>query len=162
MKVFHLKGLNGLRVIAALVVIGCHTSQRLGYHFLDEASSYGVTIFFALSGFLITLLLIKERERTNTISLKNFYIRRTVRIWPLYFLYIGLSLAVMYFVFAETYHFSSILPYLVFIPNYTIVFGKPVPIIWHFWSLGVEEQFYLFWPFLLSLFAPRFFSFTIS
>ena len=84
----YLPGLNGIRAIAAMAVIITHINNRLEYYGIPNAplldlASYGVTIFFTLSGFLITFLLLKELEKTNTIDVKKFYMRRVLRIWPL-------------------------------------------------------------------------------
>ena len=82
--------LTGLRALAALMVFAGHASKDgLLPEFLGISySMQGVFLFFVLSGFLITYLLLKEEEITGTISIKDFYIRRVLRIWPLYFLII--------------------------------------------------------------------------
>ena len=87
--------LNGLRFIAALLVIIHHLEQLLSAFGLknywdnpviESIGGLGVELFFVLSGFLISYLLFTEEQRTSTISIKNFYIRRVLRIWPLYYL----------------------------------------------------------------------------
>ena len=87
----HLKGLNGIRAIAAVSVVLSHVALpgiKLPYVLsIGGLAQYGVTIFFTLSGFLITYLLFKEKEQT-AISIRKFYIRRILRIWPLYFAYL--------------------------------------------------------------------------
>lgn len=89
----YFKGLNGLRIIAALLVFFSHVEyvkQLIGLdnhfaiHIFKVAGGSGVDLFFCISGFLITFLLIAEKERMNSIVLKDFYIRRILRIWPLY------------------------------------------------------------------------------
>src|SRR4051812_16240676 len=100
-KVLHFSGLNGLRAIAAIAVVFAHTTTGLYSFGLDcfifgkypdgnpkstLLAGFGVSIFFALSGFLITYLLLEEK-RQKEINIKNFYIRRILRIWPLYYLY---------------------------------------------------------------------------
>src|SRR5271155_5691395 len=97
----YFSGLNGLRAIAALSVVFSHTTTSLNQFGLNPfiygkfpdgttkttlLAAFGVTIFFALSGFLITYLLLEEKK-TKEINIKNFYIRRILRIWPLYYLY---------------------------------------------------------------------------
>jgi peptidoglycan/LPS O-acetylase OafA/YrhL len=95
----YLPGLNGLRAIAAFGVLFSHVNLGIEAYGLpirktSDLAGFGVTIFFALSGFLITYLLLKEKEQFNTINIKNFYVRRILRIWPLYFLFIGIGFLV--------------------------------------------------------------------
>lgn len=117
---------------------------------------YAVTSFFALSGFLITYLLLKERAETNHINIPFFYVRRVLRIWPLYFLY--LILVIIYLVlFDQLPAVKSILYYVFFIPNISYILRDSINYANHYWSIGVEEQFYLFWPYLLLRKNPMFF-----
>lgn len=134
--------------------------QQFGSRGLDLAG-FGVTVFFALSGFLITLLLIKEKEATASVSIRKFYIRRILRIWPLYFLYMVVALLVEYFLFGKGYSYGQIMYYVLFVPNIPFVIGGVVDLLAHYWSLGVEEQFYVFWPLLIKMFINRFLSFSI-
>ena len=160
-KALHLPGLNGLRAIAALAVVLSHITLDLGNFGLNNKifgtddygnptglnlAGYGVTIFFTLSGFLITFLLLKEKEVTGKVNIKNFYIRRILRIWPLYYLY--LLLCVITYIVYDTPYIQS-LPFYVFMAaNIPFFLYKAVPLLTHYWSLGVEEQFYLFFPHL--------------
>ena len=88
--------LNGLRFVAASLVMICHIEQWKGLNglhrsllpFFDKIGSLGVTLFFVLSGFLITYLLLTEKQDKGTINVKKFYLRRVFRIWPLYYLII--------------------------------------------------------------------------
>src|SRR5689334_11784431 len=104
--VLHFSGLNGLRAIAALSVLFGHTTMGLSSFGLNPfifgqysdgtptttlLAPFAVSIFFALSGFLITYLLLEEK-RTTEINIKNFYTRRILRIWPLYYLYLIISI----------------------------------------------------------------------
>jgi peptidoglycan/LPS O-acetylase OafA/YrhL len=153
----YLPGLNGLRAIAALSVILCHIFQELNEYGLKRSTMfnsfgiYGVTIFFTLSGFLITYLLLKEKEKTKTIAIKKFYIRRILRIWPLYFFFILIVLLVMKFRVE-----SNLWYYILMLPNIPWAIGSAggaihtIPLLSHYWSLGVEEQFYAFWPFVIK------------
>src|SRR5690606_24795997 len=98
----YLPGLNGIRAIAAFAVVISHTNGRLGEFGLSklpywDLAGFGVTIFFTLSGFLITYLLLKERAKTGTIKVRKFYVRRLLRIWPLYYFYLFLILAIVGF-----------------------------------------------------------------
>jgi peptidoglycan/LPS O-acetylase OafA/YrhL len=99
-KVLHLRGLNGIRAIAAVAVLISHISLALPLFGLDPLftdkkgepagvlmASYGVTMFFVLSGFLITYLLLQEKE-IQQIHIRHFYFRRILRIWPLYYLFL--------------------------------------------------------------------------
>lgn len=111
---------------------------------------YAVTSFFALSGFLITYLLLKEREETSRINIPFFYVRRILRIWPLYFLY--LVVVIIYLLLFNVAPSSkSLFYYLFFIPNVAYIFKDSINYANHYWSIGVEEQFYLFWPSLFLL-----------
>lgn len=155
-KVF-LPGLNGIRAIAASSVIIAHIAAHLVENGLFEKSYFGnfggyaVTLFFTLSGFLITYLLLKEIEKKSDIDVKKFYIRRILRIWPLYFFYILLVLIVMNFAVSQ-----NILYYIFIVPNIPFALqlatgsAVAIPLLIHYWSLGVEEQFYAFWPWLIK------------
>ncbi len=151
-----LPGLNGLRAISILFVIFSHTKSQLAeipiikniiniFPFLVDGQ-LGVNVFFVISGFLITSLLIKEQEAKNTISLKNFYIRRTLRIFPAYYLmllvYFILQLTGTLYLSPESW-LTSI--------TYTKYFNWRLDVLTaHAWSLSIEEHFYLFWPLLFS------------
>jgi len=137
----YLPSLDGFRAVSILLVIGSHA--RLGF----ELGGLGVKIFFVISGFLITTLLLKEKSRNGIIDLKKFYIRRALRILPVAYLFIGVV-----FLLRQIYHFNMpniyFLTSLLFLEHFnrngaTINVG-------HFWSLSVEEQFYLVFPFLLK------------
>lgn len=116
-----------------------------------------VTFFFVLSGFLITYLLLKERNLTQTISVKNFYIKRVLRIWPLYFLLVALGTVVLPILF-KLMHISYQFPYTLGQTWYYFLFFVPGLVIYFFgnsllnplWSIGVEEVFYLIWAPLLK------------
>lgn len=124
----------------------------------------GVIFFFVLSGFLITYLLIVEREETGDISIKNFYLRRIMRIWPLYYLIVFLGFFVLpniswFEVFEQMKNFDknfvfNLICYVFMVPNLSVPFTIwHMPNIGHLWSIGVEEQFYLFWPVVIYFFA---------
>jgi peptidoglycan/LPS O-acetylase OafA/YrhL len=143
--------LDGVRGISILLVLGLHFTPRLvpgGY--------FGVEVFFVLSGFLITSLLLQEWERTRTISLKDFYFRRALRLGPALLLYL-LLLGVYALVFLSSEHareiYSGILLTLSYVSNWVIALKPTYPagILTITWSLAVEEQFYLVWPLILFL-----------
>ncbi|MEP1087412.1 acyltransferase [Algoriphagus sp.] len=151
-SVLYYKGLNGIRAIAALSVLFSHIINganqlypELKIHSLDMAN-YGVTMFFTLSGFLISSLLLIEQDRTGMVKLKDFYIRRILRIWPIYYLYIFISIASLYFLMDINIVNVDILYYLTFFANVPFMLGAGTMAISHLWSIGVEEQFYVFWP----------------
>lgn len=141
--------LDGLRAISILMVVLGHARDTTGYPhrlgFLGQFSVHGVRIFFVISGFLITTLLLREHERTGQISLREFYKRRAFRILPV----AVVMIAVVSLIWRPGW--VSSLTALFFVRNY--VGGD-----WytgHFWSLSVEEQFYFLWPFLLVRFFER-------
>lgn len=154
-------GLNGIRAIAALVVVISHINNRLPYFNLEKgplmvAADYAVTVFFTLSGFLITYLLLAELSEKKFIDVKKFYVRRILRIWPLYFLYLLLTMAIIGFDQLRW----PILLYVFMIPNFRnsiaqyfsgLISKTPGHnfLMGHYWSLGVEEQFYAFWPWIV-------------
>lgn len=154
---FHLKGLNGLRAIAALAVVVSHLlvmgSSQFGLpenkRGLD-LGGFGVSIFFSLSGFLITYLLLTEKEKFRTINIKAFYIRRMLRIWPLYYFYLAISVTTILILNTGQLP-GSLLFYVFLCANVPFIAGTELPLLGHYWSLGVEEQFYLFWPWVIKL-----------
>jgi peptidoglycan/LPS O-acetylase OafA/YrhL len=154
----HIAALDGVRGLAILLVLYCHlfsanpiTGSRI-FSFLSElrVSSYiGVDLFFALSGFLITGILLDTLHLPD--FFKNFYARRTLRIFPLYYgvLFVLLLLTrPLHFVWSGWQYF-----YLTYTSNLALWRSQPLILpnfnITHFWSLQVEEQFYLVWPFLV-------------
>lgn len=120
----------------------------------------GVTLFFVLSGFLITYILLEEREGKG-ISIKQFYLRRIFRIWPLYYLTVILFFFVVTqfeFFRWDDYYYSGysekLTLYLLFLPNLAFVLYPAMPFASPAWSIGVEEQFYLFWPIVIKFIKP--------
>jgi peptidoglycan/LPS O-acetylase OafA/YrhL len=128
-------GLDGLRAIAVLLVIAAHARVAPG-------GPAGVTLFFVLSGFLITALLLEERDRSGGIDFRAFYERRARRLLPALVLFLGVVLLV-------TRDVPTVAGALFYVANWVYVFGSELYPIGHTWSLGVEEQFYLVWPALL-------------
>jgi len=137
--------LDGLRGIAIALVLLGH-ARLPGLH---AASTVGVTLFFVLSGFLITTLLLEERERTGRIDAVAFYKRRARRLLPALVVF----LAVIAVVLAVTGYgdriVGSIAPPLLYYANWVLATGGELPLLSHTWSLSVEEQFYIVWPLLL-------------
>jgi len=163
MKKIHFPGLNGVRFIAALLVIIDHTELFKSYLGMPTlwANSYsaylgafGVSIFFVLSGFLITYLLLEEQKEAP-IQIKHFYIRRVLRIWPLYYLIVVLGFFIVPhigFLQVPTYSAGmgdSLGRFLLFAglsANVAFVYLPTVAFANILWSVAVEEQFYLIWP----------------
>lgn len=146
----HLPGLNGLRAIAALSVMWGHVFQSTfgDWGFVGFALPVvddGVTLFFVISGFLITYLLLHEKEKTQDVCVSKFYIRRVLRIWPIYYLYLVIALSV-----TGLWSQSWLECYLFFAANIPFVVSLGIWPIVHYWSIGVEEQFYLFWPWFVK------------
>jgi peptidoglycan/LPS O-acetylase OafA/YrhL len=142
-----LPNLNGLRFFAALSVIIYHV-----YGITVLNGHFGVVLFFTLSGFLITHLLLAEIDQTKTIDVAKFYLRRVLRIWPLYFLILFLAGVIFYcwYTAEDLQNYYHSLPYYIFfLPNLLFVLTGGVPLIAILWSIGSEEQFYLFWPLLM-------------
>ncbi|NGM63020.1 acyltransferase [Sphingobacterium sp. SGG-5] len=152
--------LNALRFFAALLVIFHHGEvirAKNGFDAFESASFFlnggsAVKFFFVLSGFLITYLLLKEKKKTRNIAIKNFYMRRIIRIWPLYFLlfFIGTVLfpslfRLLHIDYAFPYNLSqSWVFFLLFIPS-IVTFRYGSHLLEPLWSIGVEEWFYLLW-----------------
>jgi peptidoglycan/LPS O-acetylase OafA/YrhL len=145
---FQIPSLDGIRAISFLIVFLSHAGLSTfipGY--------FGLTVFFFLSGYLITTLLRMEFDRTGTISLKQFYLRRTLRIFPPLYLVLAGACAMVLFGFVR----GSVLPWTVLaqaahLTNYYIIhygwWRGIAPGTWVYWSLAVEEHFYIFFPLL--------------
>ena len=148
-KAKHVPALDGIRGIAILLVITHHQLIPLSLN----GGFLAVDIFFALSGFLITTLLLKEFDATKTISLKDFYLRRALRLGPALLVYLIVSLLVTYALHPEDLarEFRLVGYALTYATNWRMAFGwdsslDPTAITW---SLSIEEQFYLVWPLFL-------------
>jgi peptidoglycan/LPS O-acetylase OafA/YrhL len=149
--------LDGLRAISVGLVILSHygpeemkgSTWNSYFFFLGQM---GVNMFFVISGFLITFLLCKERAETSTISLKSFYFRRALRIFPAFYVYLAVAgtltaigifhINVDQFILAGSYLWNYYMP-------------QNGSILGHTWSLALEEQFYVFWPTLLKILRPK-------
>ena len=141
--------LNGIRAVCALLVIKEHAQWKIGgAPQMIEWGFLGVDMFFVISGFLIVTLLLRERDRVGQIGLKQFYIRRTLRIFPIYYLMI----AGLFILAVATYGHSTKTwdLYKWSFPVFLLYLQDLVPIslglMFHTWSLAMEEQFYLVWP----------------
>ena len=144
--------LNGLRFICIMMVLWYHAPPTtIPGLALTERGFLGVDFFFVLSGFLITTLLLREEQRSGRVSLRNFWMRRIVRIIPVYFFVVSLVSA--YFILLQgRYDYIQLLPfYYLFLSNFLT---EHIPTLAPTWSLAAEEQYYLIWPVLL-VFLPR-------
>lgn len=151
----HIKALDGVRAFAVLGVFAHHLSLPM-----SEGSWLGVDVFFVLSGYLITTLLVREHERTGAIALGRFYLRRLLRLYPALLVVVVVGL-----LFAPTLappgSFSSYLAIAALAATYTtdlaiLITGRDnFGALTHTWSLAVEEQFYLLWPLALITILKR-------
>jgi peptidoglycan/LPS O-acetylase OafA/YrhL len=149
----HMPSLDGLRCLSILSVLWHHSphasSGPLSHGFL------GVDLFFVLSGFLITTLLLRERDATGTISLRAFYMRRVLRIFPLYYAVLLGHVVLLWLTKRGTPMADDFFAVLPWYATYTTNLGPTESLFAHAWSLAVEEQFYLVWPPILVWLGVR-------
>jgi peptidoglycan/LPS O-acetylase OafA/YrhL len=176
-KPIHFPWLTEARFFAAFAVLIHHTaqarwlaglgSQPLGW--IEHLGNHGVRVFFVLSGFLITHLLLTERAKTGTIAIKKFYLRRVLRIWPLYYALLAVAIAIpaTWLVVKEPSMIATLaaakfqsweikfglLAFL--LPNVALMIYPAMLGFAQAWSVGVEEQFYLLWPVLMKKMGDR-------
>jgi len=166
---FYRPELDGLRFLAFLAVFFCHTfpadPSRYSVRHLplgsllaaaSRAGSFGVDLFFLLSAYLITELLLREQDLYGRIHLKFFYARRILRIWPLYLL--AVLIAALLPLADSTQHFppAYIAAFLLFSGNWLVSWrGMPASVMNILWSVSFEEQFYLLWPLVIARMRPR-------
>ncbi|HKW34561.1 MAG TPA: acyltransferase [Candidatus Acidoferrum sp.] len=151
-------GLDGLRAVSILLVLCGHLDGTLGFYnnpafwgHLGDIANLGVRVFFVISGYIITFLLLRETEKTGTISLKEFYFRRTIRIFPASYCFI-LFIALAYLFGVFQLNRGDLLHAVTYTMNF---FPDRSWWVGHLWSLSVEEQFYLLWPATLLLLGTR-------
>jgi peptidoglycan/LPS O-acetylase OafA/YrhL len=155
----HIPALDALRGIAACTVVFGHT---IGY---PQLGSMAVSVFFVLSGFLITWLLLRESESTDRVSLRNFYLRRTLRIFPACYVFWIVCVVAAWYRFASFSWGEPIASLFYMGDYYSALSATNVhQIMGITWSLGVEEKFYLLWPIAFALWfrnPPKLFRFTV-
>jgi peptidoglycan/LPS O-acetylase OafA/YrhL len=152
---FHIPSLDGIRAVSFLFVFASHAGLR------DMIpGGFGVTVFFFLSGYLISTLLCREAQQTGRIDLGKFYLRRVYRIFPPMYIVLATSLALTFLgIFHNQLQFPRVIAQVFHLTNYYMVFSdgagmaKGTGI---FWSLAIEEHFYLFFPLLLIFLRTRF------
>lgn len=154
--------LNGMRGLCIASVVWHHVCTDQSIVLLTRGF-LGVDMFFVLSGFLIVTLLLREKTLTGSISLTNFYARRTLRIFPIYYLVL-LSLFLLYLVFrSNTDAFTEYLRSLPFLVTYTSNWIEERSAnMGIMWSLATEEQFYLVWPLIERSFPPFLITITLT
>jgi peptidoglycan/LPS O-acetylase OafA/YrhL len=155
----HLPGLNGIRAIAAFLVLTLHVDVFSPYFGLkpigigtNGSAKYPVILFFVLSGYLITYLLADEKASHGHVSVGKFYARRALRIWPLYYLLLIVA-AVLVATGALTTVRDAGTTFLfwgLLLPNVGAVLDYNIFPLSPFWSIGVEEQCYLIWPTVIN------------
>lgn len=159
---FYLPGLDILRFFAFLSVFGVHVflhlprngpSTHLVAYRLSYAGAFGVDLFFALSAYLITELLLREQVKTGMVDVRSFYVRRILRIWPLYFFFLAVAALLPNILYWSDYRSTfSVRPiyflsFLFFLGNFAMCrLGEPAFFVAPLWSVSIEEQFYLLWP----------------
>jgi len=149
------KSLDGLRGIAILLVCFYHWNVP-GF----RGGFFGVDIFFVLSGYLITSILLKEYQYYNNIDFKKFYFRRMLRLCPAFIFLLSVYMVIACFLNNTCNHVIDILIALFYVSNWSLTRGTHQPkMIGHTWSLSIEEQFYILWPLsmyvVLKKFGPR-------
>lgn len=139
-RILELDGIRGIAVIAVLVAHFCAPLAPISRaRQILELGTYGVDLFFLLSGYLITGILLKSRE--DTAYFRRFYARRAFRIFPIYYAYLAIYCAI----YGSTGLHISKAWYFFYLSNWRPVTLQPILLL-HFWSLAVEEQYYLAWP----------------
>jgi peptidoglycan/LPS O-acetylase OafA/YrhL len=170
-KRFYWPELDTLRVLAFFCVYVHHViphepSFYAEHHFLPHAivplicavagaGAFGVDLFFALSAYLITALLLREKETLGAVDIRRFYLRRILRIWPLYFVFVAFAAMIPHWYPAQRLPWPYVLGYLCLAGNWVYAWkGLPASVAIPLWSISVEEQFYLAWPLAIRRLSP--------
>lgn len=165
---FYRPELDGLRFFAFFAVYLQHTVNfGVGEHHhlanwvgdlcttVGDAGTFGVDLFFVLSSYLITELLLRERAVKGVLDVKAFYVRRILRIWPLYFLYLIFAYAITFAVPSEGLTWKHLLGYVFFAGNWVYFLMPVATVAAPLWSVSLEEQFYLIWPWVVRRATPK-------
>lgn len=160
----YIRSLDGLRAVAIILVMLFHFRPYQFFGIAFDFGWIGVQLFFVLSGYLITRILLVKKQNDFGYYVKNFYWRRVLRIFPLYYFYLLIvSVTFYFFEYPESFLryrfslFTYLFNYEALFVDYDIPHG-----IAHFWSLCVEEQFYLVWPFLVYFLSRRNFIYAVA
>ncbi len=175
----YFKNLSALRFLAASAVIFHHVEQYKfwagipnvwGNTTIDALGSKAVSFFFVLSGFLITYLLMAEKTKTGDVAIKDFYVRRILRIWPVYYLVVIVCLFLVPLVFDmsllginlyDNNFWLKVGLFFLVLPNLVRLFSPSIAGANQLWTIGVEEQFYLVWPVFVRFFFRKLILFLI-
>ncbi|GMU55470.1 MAG: hypothetical protein AMXMBFR33_46160 [Candidatus Xenobia bacterium] len=159
---FRISCLDGIRALSVGLVVYDHLFLKnhgvpqglrdAAQTILPFTGTTGVCFFFVISGYLITTLLLRERDRRGSISLRKFYLRRFLRIFPAFYGYLLLAGILQLHIDPAPSHFQDFLISGLYLYN---LFGGPTHLVNHSWSLSIEEQYYLFWPAILILIPRR-------
>ncbi len=166
---FYRPELDGLRFYAFLGVFAFHAlpERPVFYRSLHlplpslwaavvKSGASGVDLFFTLSAFLITSLLLRERRQTGGISLRSFYMRRILRIWPLYFAVLAVAVVLAHTVPGQSLPWYYLAGYLLFVGNWmNAALGHLMSVCGPLWTVSIEEQFYLVWPVVMKKLGRR-------
>lgn len=156
-KQHYIYGLDGLRAFAMMLVLASHSFSTTGLcsdvleQLIHINARFGVMMFFVMSGYLITHIILKEHKRSGTLNLRKFYFKRYLRIFPAFYCYLGCLLLLRGLGALSTSQ-SAILSAATFTLNYQDVWNptnhslKDYWFVGHFWTLALEQQFYLLWP----------------
>jgi peptidoglycan/LPS O-acetylase OafA/YrhL len=136
--------------------VGVSSAVAKTFAAIGATGAFGVNLFFLLSAYLITELLIRERQRFGHIDLRAFYIRRILRIWPLYFIFLGFAWILQWVIPSQHIGWRAGMAFVLLSGNWWVFFvGFPASIIFPLWSLSVEEQFYIVWPVTMRRLGAR-------
>jgi peptidoglycan/LPS O-acetylase OafA/YrhL len=164
MNLVYYRNLDGMRGVAALMVVVFHFfSYPISnyvhtdfYKGISEFGQHGVSMFFVLSGFVITRILIKSRSEKD--YFRSFYWRRFLRIFPLYYLFLIVWYFLMPFISKDlsTPPLVEQIPFYFYLQNLHIVTGLNANGPGHYWTLAIEEHFYFIWPFVVFIVNPKY------
>ena len=162
-KPVYIPGLDGVRGMAALLIMflhfvpGYNQNEHPYLYLLKKVSvvgQIGVPLFFVLSGFLITRILISSKHETN--YFKRFYLRRAVRIFPLYYLFLVINFFIIPLINKQAFlPWNLTKYYYLYLQNVAMTFNWKEADLPHLWSLAVEEHFYLVWPVLIYFLSHK-------
>ena len=145
----HIAALDGLRGLAILSVMFFHATLSRANAPRPSGGFLGVDVFFVLSGFLITALLLKEWDQKGSIALGSFYARRALRLLPALFVLMAVILLVPGVFYLSQRPWWDAMVAAAYATNWVRAFGGDIGFFGHTWSLTIEEQFYVIWPLLL-------------